>query len=56
MVGGGDRRVATRVHVGPNHAGDSSVSACPHHYIAHGFLGACINRRSERAGGLHFES
>ncbi len=55
MVGGGARVVAARVHVGPNHAGDSRVPAC-HWLIAIGRLGACINRRSERAGGLHFES
>lgn len=53
MVGGGDRVVAARVRVGPKHAGDSGVPACRFLYIA---LGACINRRSERAGGLHFES
>ena len=28
MVGGGARVVAARVHVGPNHAGDSRVPAC----------------------------
>ncbi len=30
MVGGGARVVAARVHVGPNHAGDSRVPACRH--------------------------
>ena len=56
MVDGGARVVAARVHVGANHAGDSRVPACHHLYIASGCLGAHINRRSERTGGLHFES
>lgn len=56
MAGGGARVVAVGVHVCPNHAGDSGISVCRHLNIAHGRLGACINRRSERAGGLYFES
>ena len=56
MAGDCARVVAARVHVGPNHAGDSRVPACRHLSIASGGLGARINRRSERAGGLRFES
>ena len=56
MVGDCARVVAARVHVGPNHAGDSRVPACRYLYIASGRLGARINRRSERTGGLRFES
>lgn len=56
MFDGGARVGVARVHVGPNHAGDGGVPACHHLYIARRLLGACINRRSERAGGLHFES
>ena len=55
MFDGGARVGVARIHVGPNHARDSGVPAW-HVYIARGRLGACINRRSERAGGLHFES
>jgi hypothetical protein len=50
------RVVAARVHIGPNHAGDSRVSAPRHFYIASSRLGAYIDRRSKRTGGLRFES
>jgi hypothetical protein len=56
MFGGGARVVAANGYVGPNHAWDSRVPASGPIYIASGHLGAHINRRSERAGGLRFES
>ena len=56
MVGDCARVVAAKAHVGPNHAGDGRVPARRHLYIASGRLGARISRRSERTGGLHFES
>jgi hypothetical protein len=56
MVGGSARVVAGWVHVGPNHAGYSRLPACHQHYIASGRIGAHVAGRSERTGGLRFES
>jgi hypothetical protein len=55
MVGSGVRFVAAGIHVGPNHAGHSGIPARDRLDFASARLGASINRRSERAGGLHFE-
>jgi hypothetical protein len=55
MVGSGARFVAAGVHVGPNPPGHSGIPARDHLYFASGRVGASINRRSERAGGLHFK-